>query len=135
MVELIDINDYEDNKIIFKQDIWDRIMNVMNDVVNEASSGEFTGNYDRLALAPCIFLITYNNIDVGYVYFANEYRYGNALFIDMVIKKDYRSNGIGRYVLNRINSIYNGKEFLIGEVKKDNIPSNNISNKVGILIY
>lgn len=135
MVKLISVGDIIEGKYEFRPDIWNRISDVMENIIKTSEKGEFVGKYDRFRLSSITYLVTYNNEDVGFIYCVSEYRYDYAFFVDMAIKKEFRGKGIGKDVLSYFVSAYNSGPFLIGEVKKDNFASNKIASYIGTLIY
>lgn len=129
MIELIDEFKNGNNDL----SIYNRSIAIMNTLFNE---GVFSGKWDRHAYSTKSHLIHYNNDDIGFIYLIQENRLksinGNpVLFIDMGIKKEYRGHGIGTYVLKEYIALYGHQAYLIGEVKKDNFSSNELSKTLG----
>ena len=134
MVSLISpINwDEDENKYIISESIYNRMYAIMNKLNEEGNV--FAGKKDRLDLAPISALITYNNIDVGFIYATSEFRYKDALFLDMAIIKEYRGHGIGKQTLIQFLDLIDPDEFIIGETKNNNQASNPLGDDIGVRI-
>ena len=129
MIELKSTVSNIDGKLFFNEDIWNRIEKIMFEIKNESG---FVGKRDRFLKSNISCLITYDNNDVGFIYATQENRYSKGLFVDIVIKKEYRSKGIGKYVLSELSSRCN--VYLFGEIEESNVASNKIAEEVGIKI-
>ena len=90
----------------------------------------FCSSVNRLLFSYAAKLITYDNVDVGFIFAVKESRLDEAAFIDMAILKNYRGKNIGYRVLEYFVNIFNNTYF-IGEVSKNNIASNTIAGRVG----
>ena len=109
--------------------IYQRIINVMGILKEE---GVFCGQVRRLAFSCPTFLITKDNKDIGFVYFAEENN-GKVLSVDMGIIQEYRNRGIGYTLLENLVTQLTLKvsSYVMAEVKPDNLASLKMVNKLG----
>ena len=93
----------------------------------------FADKMSRLYTSAYTALIKVDNKVVGMANLVTEKMDYNFLFLDMVIKPNYRGNGYAKQALEKISK-FNTKAMIIAETKKDNIRANKAIEEIGILV-
>ena len=93
----------------------------------------FHGKRDRLLSSFCTVLVYADGEVVGFINLVDEHIDPRFCFVDMGILEKYRDRGIGKKALNKLMNAL-PDDFFIGEVKKDNVASNQLSENLGVRI-
>lgn len=109
--------------------VFSRILNVMNRIQDEDYESELIGSETRLLSADISCLIKEDKKEVGFLYLVTEYTKG-LYFLDIALLKGYRNKGIGTAALKELLDTYQYKDFILGEVKEDNIACLKMINKL-----
>ena len=88
---------------------------------------------DKLFTSQYTALIESHGENVGFVLGSYD-NLENILFVDMGIIEKYRNQGLGTLALQKLSHEYAGNDYLIGEVKLNNIPALGCASLVGDLI-
>ena len=106
---------------------------IMHMMFNEPGIKDiFSGKKTRLLFSPLTYIIEVDSKDIGFFNLVDEQVEG-IFFVDLGIIKEYRGKGIAKEVLSTIPSI-KCSNFIVSEVKKDNIPANKVSSQIGVMV-
>lgn len=113
-----------------KGDNFKLVMNMIQNLNENQNNNGFCGKIDRLNKSGVSCLIKDGNNIVGFLYLLIE---GTEpfMFLDMVILPEYRNKGFGYLALEELLKIYRPKEFILAEVKEDNVACIKMLEKLG----
>ena len=119
-------------KNMYTNEYMNEIYNLME---NEEGIKEiFHGKQDRISSSVAACLIKKEEITIGFFLLTTE-NLNNVLFLDVGIKKEYRSKGIGKAICSEIIKQKISNEFIIAETRKDNVAANDSIRFQSSLVY
>ena len=93
----------------------------------------FRGKTDRLLASFCTVLVYADKEIAGFINLVDEHIDSRFNFVDMGILEKYRGMGVGKKALKELMKAL-PDDFFIGEVKKDNVASNKLSEDLGVRV-
>lgn len=106
------------------------ISEIIEKLRENQNNNDFCGKVDRLEISSLAFFIKDDNNVAGFLYLVTE---GNKMFefLDMVILPEYRNKGFGYLAIEELLNRYEPEEFILAEVKEDNVACIKMLEKLG----